>query len=125
VPNNPWLRLKYLTKREDSAELLPCVRPLHEEVGVVPFSPEKALRQIIEVLDRGFVLAVEDTRNGSIVGTLGLLPVDCWYGDGDVLIDLWFYVAEDHRAGAAQELLMAGAAAIADEARQAACSSPA
>jgi hypothetical protein len=99
VPNNPWLRLKYLTKREDSAELLPCVRPLHEEVGVVPFSPEKALRQIIEVLDRGFVLAVEDTRNGSIVGTLGLLPVDCWYGDGDVLIDLWFYVAEDHRAG--------------------------
>ncbi len=55
-----------------------------------PVNPEKSLHEIIRVTK--YEAAIMAIHNGLLVGTMGIIKPDWWYGDGEFLTDRWHFV---------------------------------
>jgi hypothetical protein len=55
-----------------------------------PANPEKSLMEIIRVTK--YEAALMAIHNGLLVGTMGIIKPDWWYGDGEFLTDRWHFV---------------------------------
>lgn len=55
-----------------------------------PVNVEKSLNEIVRVAKEGAAIMV--LHNGILVGTLGLMKVTWWYGDGEFMVDRWHFV---------------------------------
>lgn len=112
------ITVRYATTLDDVRAI--CGKNLaimHREMGIVPANPGKAFKRVHDLVlgegGDGFALMAE--RDGVLIGSLGLEIGECWYGDGQVLIDLWFYTLPTERGGLTARVLMREAAAVAGE----------
>lgn len=87
-------------KPADAVAVMQAIRPMHEESAIQfpPIVEADALRWIIDVIERGFVVLAE--VDGRIVGTLGLrVQTYPWNARVPFLYNTWFYVAPEFRKG--------------------------
>lgn len=68
------------------------------EVGRAPLNPTKAGQYIYRVMSEGVAYLVE--REGKVVASVGLSPLDFWYSDQKFWSEEWLFIAGDHRDGA-------------------------
>lgn len=79
-----------------------------------PVNPEKSLLEIIRVTK--FEAALMAIHNGLLVGTMGIIKPEWWYGDGEFLTDRWHFVLPDFMHKPAATMLMDEALKIAKDA---------
>tara|TARA_R110000822_G_scaffold92983_7_gene214279 strand:+ start:1272 stop:1760 length:489 start_codon:yes stop_codon:yes gene_type:complete len=94
---------------EASARLFGFILPMAREVAQAPVDDEKAFIAACSVIEQGHTFVAWD--EGEIIGSLGLVKVAYWYGDGEssFLLDRWLYVRPDRRFGSVGvKLLRAG-----------------
>jgi hypothetical protein len=110
------LAIRAATSEDDvrSIHAFLCVAATRAGALHCPINPIKSIGEVHRLVagrDAGFVLMAEE--NGVLVGTLGAVWVDWWYGDDHFFSDRWFFtVAGRPDVGAA---LMNEADAIAQE----------
>ncbi len=89
-----------------------CV--LAQPVLLCPIDAKKSVTEIFRIVhDRSYGFALMAEINGELVGSLGIICPDWWYGNGRFFTDRWLFVFDAlHNAGVGTALI-AEAAAIA------------
>jgi hypothetical protein len=77
-----------------------------------PVNVVKSLNEIIRVAK--FEAALMVIHNGVMVGTMGLMRVDWWYGDESFLVDRWHFVLPSFEHTPTAAALMDEAKSIAE-----------
>jgi hypothetical protein len=76
-----------------------------------PVDPVKSLHEIIRVAQ--YEAAIMAIQNGMLVGTMGLMKANWWYGDGSFLTDRWHFCLPQFWHGAVNDALINEAKQIA------------
>lgn len=79
-----------------------------------PVDPVKSLQEIIRITREG--ASIMAIRDGMLIGTMGVMKAEWWFGNGEFLTDRWNAVLEQHHHDGTQELLINEVKAIADDA---------
>jgi hypothetical protein len=105
------IEIRYAATDEDVCNihkfLLIVARPLMR----CPVNVVKSLNEIIRVAKYEAALMV--IHNGVMVGTMGLIKPEWWYGDGEFLTERWHFVLPSFENTQAAKALMDEAKAIA------------
>lgn len=78
-------------------------------------NPDKAINEICRVAKEEAALMV--FAGNILVGTMGLIKADLWYGDGGMLVNRWFFVLPGVKhmgVGALLQIEAQALAAVAD-----------
>jgi GNAT superfamily N-acetyltransferase len=99
--------------------VLACIAPSLDEAGIgyPPIQEDRALRWILDVMARGFVLVA--IADGRVIGSAGFDAFQFpWNGDLWCFNNTWLYVQPEYRKGGTTAMLIRHAVKYA-EARQA------
>jgi hypothetical protein len=78
-----------------SREIFEFLAPMHEEVGLTPLDPDRAILGIDDTLRNGRVFLVK--HGDRLVGSIGLFLANYWYGDGVMWLSRWVYIVPEER----------------------------
>lgn len=100
---------------ETVKEVFKFILPMAREVAQTHVDVERAFKNAALVMEQGHTFVARN-GDGEIVGSLGLLEANYWYGteDSTFLLDRWFYVRPTDRFGDIGVKLMRHARAEAD-----------
>jgi hypothetical protein len=86
----PQISIRYASTDEDVCNIHRFLLIVARPAMRCPVNPIKSLNEIIRVAKYEVALMV--IHNGVMVGTLGLIKPQWWYGDGEFLTDRWHFV---------------------------------
>ena len=90
------MRIEFrIAEAEDSEALYDLLLEMHDEVGLFPLAERKVRAKIALVLDEGACFVAE--VDGTIVGSIGVVPEQMWYTDDFMLADKWTFVKQNWR----------------------------
>ena len=115
APPNDFI-VRYAETDEDAIAIHRFLCVVAEPVLFTPIDAQKSMTEVYQVVknsDYGFALMA--ITGGIMVGTMGVICPEWWYGDGRFFTDRWFFVTDQFKNKGISQALVREAETVARE----------